>query len=205
VSVTNGFHFESTSSRCDPSQIRLPCGLILVDADSLIISASEPAREILGSASGLESRDGQLRVERAGVDRELRALIRGTATKSIAINRHPRVMGVPDRDGRTRYAIRVLLLEETAGAPLVQVAIADLLKGPQVQRTELTAIFRLSEREAELTQLFSSGLSVDEIALRMGVTVNTAKVHLHHVFEKTGCGNQVELARILAFLTSILC
>jgi DNA-binding CsgD family transcriptional regulator len=59
-------------------------------------------------------------------------------------------------------------------------------------------VFRLSDREACFAELFAAGHRIDAIAERMGVTSNTARVHLRHVFAKTGCSSQIELARKLA-------
>jgi DNA-binding CsgD family transcriptional regulator len=59
-------------------------------------------------------------------------------------------------------------------------------------------VFRLSVREAHFAELFAAGYRIDAIAQAMGVTPNTARVHLRHVFAKTGCSNQIELARKFA-------
>jgi DNA-binding CsgD family transcriptional regulator len=64
----------------------------------------------------------------------------------------------------------------------------------------VTKVFTLSEREAELAELFASGLRVDAIAGRMRISVNTARVHLRNVFAKTGCTSQIELARTFAHM-----
>lgn len=53
---------------------------------------------------------------------------------------------------------------------------------------------RLTPREREIIQLVSEGLKNREIAERLEITPGTVKVHLMHVFEKTGARDRYELA-----------
>jgi DNA-binding CsgD family transcriptional regulator len=57
--------------------------------------------------------------------------------------------------------------------------------------------FGLSEREVELAILVAEGAANKEISGRLGISANTVRNHLHHVFEKTGARNRVELLRLL--------
>ena len=55
-------------------------------------------------------------------------------------------------------------------------------------RTPLTA------REAEVMQLVQEGMRNKEIAFRLGIRVGTVKIHLKHIFEKTGVHGRYGLA-----------
>jgi DNA-binding NarL/FixJ family response regulator len=63
-----------------------------------------------------------------------------------------------------------------------------------------SAARRLTLREREITELIRQGLKNREIAERMGITAGTVKVHLMHVFEKTGLRGRVQLAECAAKL-----
>jgi two-component system nitrate/nitrite response regulator NarL len=52
---------------------------------------------------------------------------------------------------------------------------------------------RLTQREREVVALVRSGLKNREIAQRLSITPGTVKVHLMHVFEKTGARDRFEL------------
>lgn len=53
---------------------------------------------------------------------------------------------------------------------------------------------RLTPREREIVELVSQGMKNREIAERLTITPGTVKVHLMHVFEKTGARDRYELA-----------
>lgn len=181
----------------------LPWGLLIVNAKSEVIFASRRAKSALKEGCGLMTMSGVFHADRACVDRGLRELIRLKITGAVPASESsaPNVIGVPDRNGRTRYAIRILPFDDQKGGGLALIAIVDLTMQFQIERSAAATVFRLSDREAEFAELFSAGLRVNDIAGRMRVAVNTARVHLRNVLKKTGCGSQIELARTFALLT----
>lgn len=53
---------------------------------------------------------------------------------------------------------------------------------------------RLTPRERDIVKLVCGGLKNKEIAEQLGITAGTVKVHLMHIFEKTGVKDRFELA-----------
>jgi DNA-binding NarL/FixJ family response regulator len=53
---------------------------------------------------------------------------------------------------------------------------------------------RLTAREQEIVQLVCRGFKNRQIAQELSITPGTVKVHLMHVFEKTGVTDRYELA-----------
>jgi DNA-binding NarL/FixJ family response regulator len=51
----------------------------------------------------------------------------------------------------------------------------------------------LTPRELELTSLVISGLRNRDVAVRLGISEGTAKLHLYNVYKKLGVANRVEL------------
>ncbi len=174
----------------------VPWGILIVDQQRTILFANPRARSFLAAMGGLEDRGGKIHVERANVDRSLGALIRRAAAS--ALDTSDEMIGVPDRQGKTRFAIKVMRCSTDHGEPAALLVVSDFCSATHVSRAAVASLFRLSDREAEFAELFASGLRTDAIALQMGIAVNTARVHLRKVFAKTGCASQIELSRTFA-------
>ena len=64
----------------------------------------------------------------------------------------------------------------------------------------------LSERELEVLQLIAEGLTNQEVATRLFLTLNTVKVHTRNIYGKLGVNNRTQAvaqARALGILPSI--
>jgi DNA-binding CsgD family transcriptional regulator len=178
----------------------IPWGILIIDQQRRIVFANPRARAFLDAKSGLEERNGKVHVERANTDRSLGELVHRAAGASPTTIFAEETVGVPDRQGNTRYAVKVIRCRTDQGEAAALLIITDLLSSVHVSRAAVTKVFHLSDREAELAELFASGLRIDAIALRMGIAVNTARIHLRNVFTKTGCASQIALARTFAHM-----
>jgi DNA-binding CsgD family transcriptional regulator len=198
------FQFEFQS---DVLQACFRWGLFVVDETGVIIFATKLARTFLTAGCGIGERAGRLHVERSCVDRGLRELISLNAVNASEPNLPKKplnVLGVPDREGRTRYMVKVFPLPAVTTRALALIAVSDLVESRPIDRSTMATVFNFSPREAELGELFSNGLRIEEIAPRMGIALNTARVHLRNVLAKTGCSNQIELARKFAYFLSFV-
>jgi DNA-binding NarL/FixJ family response regulator len=62
---------------------------------------------------------------------------------------------------------------------------------------QVRGIDRLTERERELAALVATGLSNQEIAAELSISIPTVKTHVHHILDKLGVARRVELAALL--------
>lgn len=196
-SVQNGMSSLPGPVRSFLIETCVPWGIIIVDRIGRIVFATRLAKTFLSSENGLTIRNGRVHIERACIDRELKELISYATTDSEAVRNHG-IVGVPGKEGRTEYAIKVVSPGMGKGNELAVLLVADLIQAPRVERSSLARLFALSDREAELAELLHDGYHVADIARHMKVAENTARVHLRGVFAKTGCNNQIDLARVLA-------
>jgi DNA-binding CsgD family transcriptional regulator len=67
------------------------------------------------------------------------------------------------------------------------------LRIPRVAKTRAT----LSPRETEVHELLAQGLTNDEIARLLYISLSTTKVHVKHIYEKLGVRSRLEAARAL--------
>ena len=61
-----------------------------------------------------------------------------------------------------------------------------------------TSTFTLSEREAEAIDLRQQGLKIREIAARLGIAFETARIHVRHAEEKSELASVEEIAQASA-------
>ena len=178
----------------------VPWGLVVLAGDLRIVYANARAKAMLAEGDGLCMNDGRLSAERSTTLRRLEACALGF----MGMHPQPRcsVLGIPGREGNQRYALRLVPCElpEVFGKDCFVAVISDLSDANVADRATIASVFTLSEREAQFAVLFASGLRVATIAQRMGVALNTARVHLRHVLAKTGATSQIELARMFARL-----
>ncbi|MCW6506777.1 helix-turn-helix transcriptional regulator [Lichenifustis flavocetrariae] len=85
--------------------------------------------------------------------------------------------------------------EPDAGSVLV---VAHELNRAQIPSPcVIGSFFGLTPAEARLAYEMAHGDGLGACARRLGITPNTARTHLKHVFEKTGTRRQAELLRLL--------
>jgi len=81
-----------------------------------------------------------------------------------------------------------------AGGYELRVGDVDLSKRLTDRRaaeSELSTL--LTPREMEIVRLVASGLDNQQIAARLSISVGTAKIHLHHVYDKLQLGGRRDL------------
>ena len=61
-------------------------------------------------------------------------------------------------------------------------------------KTKLKEAVRMTKREREVIGLISEGLSNKEISLRLHISTNTIKSHVHNIMEKLALHTRLEVA-----------
>jgi len=73
----------------------------------------------------------------------------------------------------------------------------------QQREAEINPFNVLSKRELDILDLMTSGVSNEEIASRLFISIATVKVHVTHIFDKLNVNNRVKAA--LAFIQARMC
>lgn len=71
--------------------------------------------------------------------------------------------------------------------------IEALKRAMPLATRDFTAAERLTKREKDLASLIAEGMTNRDIANRLGLTENTVRNYLQHVFDKVGCSTRAEL------------
>jgi len=179
---------------------RLPTGLLLLDAKRRVVVQNRGAERILAADDGF-------RIDRHGPSAD-DARENATLQKLIADSMDQRELraagfvAISRPSGQRSYAVMVTPLlaapgKSVASDAVVAIFVADpsarFYAGPEA----LTELYQLTHSEAELVRLLAEGLSLEEVAEKRGVSLNTARSHLKHAFAKTETSRQSELVRLI--------
>lgn len=179
-------------------------GLIAIDQNRAVLFATPQAAKVIDADEAIGLRKGLLAIERSSIQRTFETNLRKAVDHFLA-DTPPETfefLGIPDRTGDVRYAIKILAITRREGAVQILLSLVDFTDHRAPCRSTFASVFRLSDREAELAELFSQGFGLEEISSRMGVALNTTRVHLRSVFQKTSCSGQLALLRTLSRLTA---
>lgn len=164
-----------------------------LDGEGTIIWQGPAAAAALAADDDLIIRNGRLRLREAAADKRLHAAIRWAAERDNSF--------LP-----ARGAVPVIL-DGGEGVPAkVWWVIADgdkvwfSLGDPSLNETRLAAaaaIYGLSAAQQIVARQVSEGLSLAEIAARMGIKTTTARTHLDRIYDKVGVRTQPALVRVL--------
>jgi DNA-binding CsgD family transcriptional regulator len=83
------------------------------------------------------------------------------------------------------------------------VYVSDPMAGSRVQLHRLCEVFGLTSAEARVALSVTLGQSTVTTAHRFGISPNTVKTHLRHVFAKTRTANQAQLAMLLTSIGAL--
>lgn len=172
------------------------------------IQCSDAAEAIVASADGLSVVNGKLHATEPRVDARLREALRAATCAGRAID-SPSTVTI-DRPSMKR-PYRLLMsplrhgLPQFAGMrqPEVLLLILDSENQRPVAVEVLRRIYGLTEREAALASVLSTGKPVDEAAGELGMAYETARSHLRRIFNKTETSRQTELMMVLGRLPKL--
>lgn len=175
---------------------------MLVNAGGRVSHASDAALNLLGQNDGLQITGGRLRAHRLADDAALQRLLRLSASASLEVG--PRGVAVARPSGKRPLLVFPSLYRR--GQPLFGVAEADLLvlivdseesatmRGAAVWKD----LFRLTPTEMRLAQAFvEADGNLPQASDTLGLLQATARVHMKHLFDKTGARGQASLMRLL--------
>jgi DNA-binding CsgD family transcriptional regulator len=181
---------------------RRPEAVFLLDATAQLMEASPEAARILAQNDGLGLDDGCLRPWKAADRRALNRLVAGAlATTTGKDLGGGGVMALPRPSGALPFLLRVMPWPRGSDDPHRRPSAVVLLRDPErtaaIGAAELADLLGLTAREAALARRLARGGSLQDCAAALGISRNTARVHLRNIFEKTGISSQRELLRLM--------
>jgi len=174
---------------------RLPMGAVVVGGAGRVLMSNQAARQIFeGDGPGLEA---ALRLK------PLSQLV-GCATSA---RDGSRVGGAviaeraPDSD-LPPLSILVTPLGDVMAAvgrdqPAAAIFVSDPMSRVETAEELLGRLYALTPTEARIAAVLMQGRRVDDAASELGISTNTVRTHLRHLFGKTGTCRQGELISLL--------
>lgn len=171
-------------------------GVVVVAEEGRVEYTNRSARDILGRNRGLEICNDILCVNDKALEQRFRELV------DVALRRaqagHDQVSGAmfvrsPMAGEQTEVLVVPVASRGGADVPQALVYLFDSGRQRQVSFDILTGLYGLTHTEAKLVQFMTNGMTLDEAAEELEISVNTARTHLKHVFHKTGINRQTEL------------
>jgi DNA-binding CsgD family transcriptional regulator len=206
----NAFHLHDLVCAAKASQQMsrslLECfraGTLLLGPKGMVRAMNRVAAELLAAHDGLEIAFGRLEATLAISSGTLRAALRLALGEVGGVGAaHAASAVVMRTSGRLPYQVTAMPLGQAGSCFGEDRAAAVAFVTDPVERAAapsagVAQAYHLTKQEAELAWLLVEGLTLREAADRMGVSNNTARTHLSHVFGKTGTGRQAELVRLL--------
>jgi len=184
---------------------RLPFGVIFIDARRRVLQTSRVADEIFHAADGLEVVDNEIHTTIRTSDLALQRLVtRSVADVAADCMSNRGVTKVERLSGKTPYLLHVAPvagqdLPFSTARPATLVFLTDPEHKHRLHADYLRQSLGLTATEARLAALLAAGYPVDASAKELGCARSTTRLHLQHIYAKTGLHRQVDLIRL--FLT----
>jgi DNA-binding CsgD family transcriptional regulator len=176
---------------------RFNFGVVILSSDGHIAEASSRARAFLRNGNNIRrNQDGTLWL-RDPAGRELNQWIhKGTppAGNTDGLLHVPRQLARPLTIMVTRLP-EVCMPWISGGRPSWMLLLFDPDRELPASSTLIAHDLDISAREAEVAAQLSAGYDIAAVALRLGISIHTARTHLKAIFAKTGIRSQAELIR----------
>lgn len=186
----------------EDAMARLAIACVLLDGQGRVASMNSRARELLNDPQLLGVYRGRLRCG-DGVDgRALGNAIdlalaahrnRCRSQRGVALQ-----LGSGPGQGIFDVVVRPLIGDHLPGSsdqPAVVVYINDCRNtAAPVEPAVLVCMYGLTRCESQVAAMVACGMTLDEAADELGVSINTVKTHLRGVYEKLGTNRQSQVA-----------
>ncbi|MCB2102284.1 MAG: helix-turn-helix transcriptional regulator [Rhodobacterales bacterium] len=184
---------------------RIRHGIFLIDRRGHCLHMNSAATQVLNRRDGLIMDGGALLACHGPTRPRLDDLIAGV----VGRRERPEgdVLVLPRATGARPYQVVVAPLpgrhldlpvrDVAAIGPVAAVFVTDPEDDAELATETLSRLFGLTPKQAEVCALLAQGLTLKDIADRLSIARSTARLHLEHIFRKTGVGRQADLVRLV--------
>jgi DNA-binding CsgD family transcriptional regulator len=180
--------------------------LFLLGRSARVVRLNRAAEALVRSRRGLSVIGGRLTADHTPTQRRLEALV-ALAASPDAERRAGGSVAVKSSDRALPLSLTIAPLRAQSapvfyGEPCVLVCVTDLEGGLRIDKEALREAFGFTPAETRLAIALIEGGSTQDVAATLGISVNTAHVHVARIFQKTGVNRQGALMRLLMRVTA---
>lgn len=175
--------------------------VIVLDTVGKVVSMSDRAEQLVGASDGLALARRRLSAATPEATGRLNLVI-ASAVKSGTVGGAGGGVRLVRPSGKADWIVLVSpcprhLEHLPVPTPAAILRILDADPNLAIQPGQ-ASLFDLTQREAEVAGGLLKGHSLESLAQALGISRNTAKVHLQSLFRKTGTNRQSELVHLLS-------
>jgi DNA-binding CsgD family transcriptional regulator len=203
VSISDALNLKTVKSDALEATLdALASGVYLTDRESRIVYMNRVAERQVKTGNALRIQNNRL----APVDRAARAALAIAIDDAIADDVETPDSGfqlaLPERE-KAGLVATILPLDRGERRNLcgalgatVAIFVQDPVIAPPLPGEAFAKLYGLTGSELRVLLAMAPGLSVKEAADMLGISGNTAKTHLQHIYSKTGTSKQTELMHL---------
>lgn len=173
-------------------------GIVLLDAAGALVDANSIGRQVIASGNGLLARNGRVSFTDPALDARFERLLESAGK----VDGTPRLMAasVKRADSATcRVLVSPIRIDDaSAQAAAFILVIYAPAEQREIAAEVLLEIYGLTRAQADVARLLYAGLSVEETATELKLSLNTVRSHLKQIFSKCDVQSQAELLHTLA-------
>lgn len=177
---------------------RIDRGIVLLDVAGAVLDANTLGKAVLATGNGIAVRNGRFAFTDPAIDARFERLLHASGRGDGA----PRLLAASvKRPGSATCRVLVSPIMFEDGQSQVGAYLA-LIYAPSAQRAiaaeVLLEIYGLTRAQADVARRLYAGLSVEETATELQLSLNTVRTHLKQIFSKCDVQSQAELLHTLA-------
>jgi len=176
-----------------------------LDAAGTVVLSNCHAEAMAFAGDGIKVVQGRLRAADSNCDRQMQKVISGAVAAGTGNGLSPGGSLLLQRQSENP-ALRVTATPFRAplvlGSPPIAalVFISDPAKAPLSRSAVLRVLYGLTPAEGRVADALLRGMEIREAAGRLGITLETARLHVKRILAKTSTSRQAELVRLMVSL-----
>jgi DNA-binding CsgD family transcriptional regulator/PAS domain-containing protein len=185
---------------------KLATGIMILTPGGKLVYANASAEGLLSSGQNIAVKGGRVQAAHppfaAGFDE---AVERACAENDTDIGLYGNGIPLPSREGAPAVCY-VLPLGKSESRRALGPGLAALFISTEKAALPptleaLSALTGLTSQESRIALMIAGGMSPKDGAARLGISLNTIRSHITHIFQKTGASDQQAVAKLVGDLS----